>query len=330
MPATFLAPIFQNAAGTGLSASGRAAAGYLFRTIGDQAVRMAVDAGIGLVVDTAEDAIALTAQQIEDLAAETLVQFLGISCPGINEDEVVINEAATQRILNGLGEKDRGDTVLADFFNELNEGFQFAIEVATGVANISEVAGCALGVLRAENDLLATRKFPDDSGAPRRVRQCNRTSTDGQRVSREAHEWEYCRQSQFGDVLNEARQWGQRVLDDDAENGGVESGVLPAGLTLEDIRDMIENEERSFAVRDYTYGNFVDMAETRKGIEQLRRANRAVTGPGFTQLFNLLDVSRDETIAQINDAYDWGLVLREILRMNVQQDSLQDGAFGGN
>ena len=326
MPATFLAPIFQNAAGTGLSSAGRAAAGYLFRVVGDQAVRMVVDAGLGLLVDTAEEAAALTAEQLSDFAPESLVRFLGISCPGINEDEVVINRPATERIVNALNEMDRGETVLAEFFDTLNEGFEFAIDLAASIAGISEVGGCALGILRADNDLVATRKFPDGSGAPARIRQCNRASSDGARVSREVHEWEYCRQNQWGDVMAEAQQWGQRVLDAVANGDEPEGNLaLPPGLTVQMIADAVQDENISFATSDYTFGNFVDGKLVRRGIEQFRRVNRSVTGARFTDLFNLLGMSRDEVRSQINNSSNWGTTLLGLILLNVSPDSGQDG-----
>lgn len=323
---SFLAPIFQAGAGTGLSAAGRAAAGYLFRVVAEQAVIMTVNAGIGIVVEEAERLAEFTTEQLAELAPATLVSFLGINCPGINDDVVMENEEQATRVLNVLAEMDGGDQALASALDELNNEFMFEPETAMAVANISTVAGCALGILRAENDITATRKFPEGSGAPSAIRRCIRSSTDGTRVSREVHEWEYVRQQQWGDVLAEVEQWLRRVVDaGDAAEDLPPDLALPTGVTLELVQAVLDDGIISFAANDYTYGNFVDAARMRRGVEHLRRVRRSVTGARFTSLFRLLGRTRDEVIADINNQTNWGEQFEELLRLRVTPDSGQAG-----
>ena len=97
-------------------------------------------------------------------------------------------------------------------------------------------------------------------------------------------------------------------------------------LSVDNIATAIEDETVSFATRDYTFGNFVDAVNMRKGVEQLRRVNRSVTGERFTDLFRLLNVNRDEIVSTINNNFNWGPQFRELLLLGVQPDSIQNGA----
>jgi len=305
---SFAHPIFTQAVTGGTRLASRAAQ-IIFREIGNSAVRQAADAVVGLVIETAEEAAEFSVETLQSLSVD----------------------AAVNRILNSVAEKEGGAIQLAEEFENRARAFQFGNDVAMAIAGISFPAGCALGILRSDNDLVASRKFPEGSGAPSRIRQCVRTSTDGQRVSREPHEWEYVRQRQFGDILAEARMWGQRVIDteEDPDVGDLGDVALPPGLTLGNIREMIEEDARSFSTNDYTFGNFVDGVNLRRGIEQLRRVNRSVTGERFTELFRLLDVDREFFVTQINNRFNWGLALRDIWRLNVEDGSGQLGSVEG-
>lgn len=325
---SFAHPIFTQAVTGGTRLASRAAQ-IIFREIGNSAVRQAADAVVGLVVETAEEAAQFSVEALQALSVEAAAALLGVHCPGVNEDRVVRNDAAVNRILNSVAEKDGGAIQLAEEFENRARAFQFGNDVAMAIAGISFPAGCALGILRSDNDLVASRKFPEGSGAPSRIRQCVRTSTDGQRVSREPHEWEYVRQRQWGDILAEARQWGNRVLqqNDEPDLEGLGDTALPPGLGIGDVREMLEEDSRSFATADYTFGNFVDGVNLRRGIEQLRRVNRSVTGERFTDLFRLLDVDRDSFVTQINNRFNWGLALRDIWRLGVEPGSGQQGTL---
>jgi len=322
----FTHPIFTTAVSGGGRLASRAAQ-VIFRELGNAAVQMAAESVVGLVAETAQQAAAFSLETIESLSTEAMAALMGVHCPGINDDRVIRNDAVVNRMLNVLAERPNGPIELAEQFELRQRNFQFEDEVAQQVSNIHFPGGCALGILRAENDVVASKKFPDGSGAPRRIRQCVRRSTDGQRVSREVHEWEYVRQNQWGDLLAEVRQWGERVVA--ADEAGEELGPfeIPQELgTVFDISDALSGNV-SFATRDYTFGNFVDAVQMRKGIEQLRRVNRAVTGERFTDLFRLLNVSRDETVSTINNSTNWGRQFLELIRLNVQPDSGQSGSI---
>lgn len=321
---SFAHPIFTSAVAGGARLATQAAQ-IIFREVGRQAVRQASSAVVGLVADTAQNAAEFTLETIEQLSTDAIAALLGVHCPGVNDDEVVRNDEVTNRFLNVLAEREGGAADLGEQFRLRARDFQFDDETATNVANVSIPQGCAIGILRAENDLVATRKFPDGSGAPRRIRQCVRSSTDGQRVSREVHEWEYTRRNQWGDLLAEVRQWGQRALDAAQNGDDLAEFNLGGALSIESIDNAINANEISFNTRDYTFGNFVDARNMRRGIEQLRRVNRSVTGDRFTDLFRLLNINREEVVATINNNFDWGPQFRELLLLGVREDSLQSG-----
>ena len=327
---SFAHPIFTSAVAGGTKLAARAAQ-LIYREVGAAAVSMAAEAAVGLIAETAEQAAAFTIEQIENLSTAAIASLLGVHCPGMEDGPVVEDNDTVNRLLNTIADREGGPAELAEAIETRASEFEFEAETALAVANISLPGGCALGILRSDNDLLSAKRFPEDSGAPRRLRNCIPKSTDGYRVSREPHEWEYCRKSQWGDVLAEVRQWGERVVeafdDDEIDNIPFEADDV---LTISSIRMAVEEDSISFATIDYTFGNFVDAVYMRKGIEQFRRTNRALTGDRFTDLLTLLQQDREQIISNINNNTNWQRQFRELLLLGVQDQSGQHGAVNPN
>ena len=173
---SFAHPIFTSAVAGGTRLATRAGQ-IIFREVGREAVRQASIAVVGLVAETAQQAANFTLETIEQLSTDAIAALMGVHCPGVNDDEVVRNDVVVNRMLNVLAEREGGAADLGEQFRLRARNFQFDDETANNVANISIPQGCAIGILRAENDLVASRKFPDGSSAPRRIRQCVRSST---------------------------------------------------------------------------------------------------------------------------------------------------------
>lgn len=309
----------------------RSAGRWLFKTGTEGAVQAIAQAGIGLVVDRVSDFTNRTPEQIRELSSTALASAIGINCPGINDDQVSRDHnAIVQTILDALADNDDGPQAVAERFDNLRDEFSHVAGLGPAIQSGGEIVGCALGELAADNDIVARGAFPEGMAPTNFIRRCNRRSSDGTRVSKEPHEYRYCRDSgQIGRVLNEARMQLERVREFfDVGDGELSSQDQNAFALYSELANSGSGEPfqgLSFDQADYTFGNFVDMLPLRDAIARSRKVRRIVRSKNSKEILSLVGLTREELIQNLVDNLDYSDLLRSVLAQSVLENSGQVG-----
>jgi len=131
------------------------------------------------------------------------------------------------------------------------------------------------------------------SGIKRLIRRCLNPTTDGKRVSREPHEFNYCRDSgQIEDMVAAWKVWVDM-------NGG----ALTAG-------DQIPEAHL------WTYGMFVDNTEARKMIAKVRKIRRLLRSANVKRILELVDTPEPDLRATLIEQLDFTDATAEFAQLN--------------
>lgn len=193
---------------------------------------------------------------------------------------------ATAQVLDSLAGREEEKELIGTLLAAKVEDFQRSMLAKdASIPHTPEMVICGW----AEHfDILHVRKFMSRLSKSF-FRRCLRTSTDGTRVSREVHEYDYCVKSgQLQDMITYASRW---------------SGNYGTGSTLED-------EGLSENAQDYTYGNFVDLHFGRKAIAAIRKVRRSLRRANVKSVLELTNndiVLLENTLLEninMNDAFE--------------------------
>lgn len=320
---------------TGVRNSGpalRSLGRWIFKTGTEGAIQAIAGAGIGIVANRISEFTQASPEQIRNMSANALAAAISVNCPGVNDDEVSPDHPAiVQTILDALADMPDGPTAVAERFDTLTDEFQHPVGLGSAIQSGGEAVGCALGELQAENNLFARSSFAEGSAPANFIRRCTTRSSDGSRVSREPHEYRYCRDSgQIGRVLSEARMQWERVFGhNDAGDPNIlqpnDSAVQAAYGEIVSTDGTNPFANISFDQSDYTFGNFVDMVALRSAIERSRKLRRIVGSRNSTQILSLVGLTREQLTASLIDTLDYSELLAELLEQSVQPNSGRGG-----
>ena len=321
---SLLHPIFTAAIKHGPAAA-RAVGGALYQAIGQRAANAAIDATLGFVQDGYDFFAGATDEQIANASSQAIGQSMAIVFRGDDTSGVVRDDALAQRLLTELSTRDDGPRILAECFKDKQDNFSFAQPFGNAIIGAGEIVGCALGELQSENNLFKRTHFPADTKPANFIHRCSTRSSDGKRVSREAHEWAYIRESgQWGRIMRLAIDWAQGLADGSISSDGYDPAYLQA---VQNAEATIAIGSISFDQSDYTYGNFVDMPRTRKAIERYRKVQAIGRSANAKQILSLMGSTREQFVKLLEDRGQWLDVLEEMVNQNVQMSSSQTGAI---
>lgn len=321
---SLLHPIFTAAIKHGPAAA-RAVGGALYQAIGQRAANAAIDATLGFVQDGYDFFNGATDEQIANASSQAIGQSMAIVFRGEDTPGVVRDDTLAQRLLTELSTRDDGPRVLAECFKDKQETFAFPQPFGNAIVGGGDIVGCALGELQSENNLFKRTHFPADTKPANFIRRCSTRSSDGKRVSREAHEWSYVRESgQWGRIMRLAIDWAQGIRNGDIDSSGYAPEYLAA---VDEAETLIALSGISSEQQDYTYGNFVDMHRTRKAIERYRKVQAIGRSANAKQILQLMGSTREQFVKLLEDRGQWLDVLEEMVNQNVQSGSSQTGAI---
>ena len=293
--------------------------------VGAEAIERVVSAGISLAADTAQQAISAAANGLSDFSSRQIASWTAVHCPGMNDDSVVVNEPITEMILAELETRDDGAEAMAEEYSQRNSDFTFSPQQQLAILSANRVTGCAIGTLRAENDLLQSDNFTEDRAGPanRNIRNCvSFRSSDGRRVSREPHEYRYCRDSgQIGSVLQAVGTWQRTLVESNGQGTPLPDGFPESSVEDFQIAEDLNDANISFDQADYSFGNFVDLKSLRSAIEDLRRIRRSVRIDGASDLLRLAGTDVDSLIVTLLSKRSFRELGRDLLLLDNKANS---------
>lgn len=218
----------------------------------------------------------LDQDDLSDVSTASMVDLLKIVRNVGNNDPAL---PYTVRVLNELGSRqaEEHEIIVTQLAEKLpDEGDTLKNDLH--LVNAPEVVGC--GVAEAF-DITDFRRWIS-SDAKKTLRRCRRRNGDGKRVSREVHEYNYCKKSE---QLPLAVHLCSEKLNTD---GDPEGNLVPGNLQGIDM----------------TYGRFVDWNLGRKLIAEIRKVHRVTRNANVKEVLALTNTSesdlRDQLISEID------------------------------
>lgn len=305
------------------SRAAAAAGRFLFQAAAHRAANEVIEATIGFAGDAYDFWAGASEEQIRASSPTAIAESFAVITPSNPQPGTVRDDSLADRLLTAIMSTDDGARVLAEVINDRTRDFTFPELLADRITSSNRVVGCALGELQSENGIFNRNRFEGGSAPANYIRRCFRRSTDPSRVSREPHEYEYCvRSGQFARILRLAVDWAEGL-----GNGSISTepySTTYVSLVANALSGLRANGA-SVDGSDYTFGNFVDMPRTRKAIGRYRQVQRIARSANVKRILELLGLTQNNFIQQLEDRGRWLDVLEEMANQRVQSGSQQTG-----
>lgn len=232
---------------------------------------------IPLPVNPGMPADQVTAAEAAELAAKIRVVEL-------NDDNRTTGIAETNEALNVINSHEDGGKILAEALENQQVETDHTSGSDMSVATIPRLILCGWAEAI---DLTFIRRVLT-SGTKSVIRRCLNPTQDGKRVSREVHEFNYCRTSgQFREAIDLVGN----------SPGFDELSVVGSGDTY----------KQSVT----TYGHFVDLVELRKVIARVRKVRRLLRSANVKMILQLSNASFDVLEQQLLSEIDLSKAIAE-------------------